>query len=136
MPGYLTLDALEKRFGDAHVTRGVSLAAGKGEIVALLGPSGSGKTTVLRLVAGARHAALGKAFIDFLGSKPMQRLAAEKTFRLPARTDLGEELPEWARDVERRMVVADVDWDLVERDGAEWMARWDRTVRGKGAAAR
>jgi hypothetical protein len=33
------------------------------------------------------------------------------------------------------MVVADVDWDLVERDGAEWMARWDRTVRGKGAGA-
>ena len=37
--------------------------------------------------------ARASAFIDFLGSKAMQRLAAEKTFRLPARTDLGEELP-------------------------------------------
>jgi len=84
------------------------------------------------LVAGSRHAAAAKAFIDFLGSKPMQRLAAEKTFRLPARTDLGDELPEWARDVDRRMVVADIDWDLVERDGSEWMAKWDRTIRGRG----
>ncbi|HEX4440126.1 MAG TPA: extracellular solute-binding protein [Thermoanaerobaculia bacterium] len=87
------------------------------------------------LVAGAKHAAAAKAFIDFLGSKDMQRLAAEKTFRLPARTDIGDALPAWARDVEKRMVVADVDWGLVERDGSEWMARWDRTVRGKGAAA-
>jgi len=87
------------------------------------------------LVAGSRHAAAAKAFIDFLGSKPMQRLAAEKTFRLPARTDLGDELPEWARDVDRRMVVADIDWDLVEREGSGWMARWDRTVRGRGKGA-
>ena len=87
------------------------------------------------LVAGSRHSAAAKAFIDFLGSKPMQRLAAEKTFRLPARTDLGDELPEWARDVDRRMVVADIDWDLVEREGSGWMARWDRTVRGRGKGA-
>jgi ABC-type Fe3+/spermidine/putrescine transport system ATPase subunit len=52
MSDFLRLDGLEKRFGEAAVTRGVSLSAARGEIVALLGPSGSGKTTVLRLVAG------------------------------------------------------------------------------------
>jgi putative spermidine/putrescine transport system ATP-binding protein len=52
MSGFLGLEGLEKRFGEAAVTRGVSLSAERGEIVALLGPSGSGKTTVLRLVAG------------------------------------------------------------------------------------
>ena len=52
MADFLTLEGLEKRFGEARVTRGVSLSAARGEIVALLGPSGSGKTTVLRLVAG------------------------------------------------------------------------------------
>ena len=65
----------------------------------------------------------------------MQRLAAEKTFRLPARTDLGEELPAWAREVEREMVPAAIDWPLVEKDGAAWMSTWDRTIRGKGASA-
>jgi iron(III) transport system substrate-binding protein len=85
------------------------------------------------LVAGSRHAEAAKAFIEFLGSKPMQRLAAEKTYRLPARTDLGDELPAWAREVERDMVVAEIDWPLLEKDGAEWMATWDRTIRGRGA---
>jgi iron(III) transport system substrate-binding protein len=90
------------------------------------------------VVAGSRHPALARVFVDFVGSQPLQRLAAEKTFRLPARTDLGEELPAWAREVEREMVIAPIDWDLVEREGAAWMATWDRTIRGrgKGAAAR
>ncbi len=52
MSDFLRLEGLEKRFGETAVTRGVSLSAARGEIVALLGPSGSGKTTVLRLVAG------------------------------------------------------------------------------------
>ena len=87
------------------------------------------------LVAGCRHPALAKQFIDFLGEKEMQRLAAEKTFRLPSRTDLGDALPAWAREVEREMVPAEIDWPLVEKNGAEWMATWDRTIRGKGVSA-
>jgi iron(III) transport system substrate-binding protein len=86
------------------------------------------------LVAGCRHPALAKQFIDFLGEKEMQRLAAEKTFRLPSRTDLGDALPAWAREVEREMVPAEIDWPLVEKNGAEWMATWDRTIRGKGVS--
>jgi ABC-type thiamine transport system substrate-binding protein len=84
-------------------------------------------------VAGCKHPEPARALIELLGSKPMQILAAAKTYRLPARTDLGEELPAWAREVERDMVVADVDWDLVEKQGSEWMATWDRTIRGRGA---
>ena len=54
-----------------------------------------------------RHADARAPFIDSLGSKPMQRLAAEKTYRLPARTDLGDELPAWAREVEAEMVAGE-----------------------------
>ena len=87
------------------------------------------------LVAGCRHPELAKQFIDFLGEKEMQRLAAEKTFRLPARTDLGDLTPAWASAIDREMVPAEIDWPLVEKDGAAWMATWDRTIRGKGASA-
>jgi len=87
------------------------------------------------LVAGCSHPELAKQFIDFVGEKSLQRLAAEKTFRLPARTDLGDELPEWARAVEREMVPAAMDWPLVDKDGSAWMSTWDRTIRGKGTAA-
>jgi iron(III) transport system substrate-binding protein len=86
------------------------------------------------LVAGARHPDLARQFIDFVGTIELERLAAEKTYRLPARTDLGDALPPWARDVEREMVPAAMDWPLVEKDGASWMATWDRTIRGKGTS--
>lgn len=44
-----------KKFGDFIALDGVSLAIGKGELVALLGPSGSGKTTLLRIIAGLEY---------------------------------------------------------------------------------
>jgi hypothetical protein len=54
-------------------------------------------------------------------------------FRLPARQDLpANELPEWAREARADIVEADVDWQLIAREGSEWMLRWDREVRGKG----
>jgi len=85
------------------------------------------------LVSGSKHAVAARDLIEWLGSTEAQRLAAEKAFRLPARTDLPEaDLPDWARDVEKRLVPARVDWDLLEREGPAWMARWDREVRGRG----
>jgi cystine transport system ATP-binding protein len=44
----LTVDGLQKSFGDHHVLRGVDLAVAEGSVTVLIGPSGSGKTTVLR----------------------------------------------------------------------------------------
>jgi ABC-type Fe3+/spermidine/putrescine transport system ATPase subunit len=66
MPPYLVLDRLAKSFGGARVLDGLTLAAGRGEVVALLGPSGSGKTTALRLVAGfeSPDPAGGRVLID------------------------------------------------------------------------
>ena len=44
----LTVNGLQKSFGDHHVLRGVDLAVAQGSVTVLIGPSGSGKTTVLR----------------------------------------------------------------------------------------
>lgn len=85
------------------------------------------------IVRGARHAGEARSFLDWLGSLEAQRLAAERAFRLPARTDLPpDQLPEWARDVEKKLIPARIDWALLEREGPSWMATWDREVRGKG----
>ena len=88
------------------------------------------------LVKGAPHAAEAKAFIDYVGSVEGQQLAARDAFRLPARTDLKpEQLPQWAQEVLRDLKPADVDWNLIAKNGQEWMATWDRTVRSHGGAA-
>lgn len=85
------------------------------------------------LVRGSRHADAAKAFIDFVGSVEGQLLAARAVYRLPARRDLpADSVPAWVADVEREMVVADVDWSLLAREGAAWMSYWDQHVRGSG----
>jgi iron(III) transport system substrate-binding protein len=89
----------------------------------------------LGLVKGARHPEQARAFIEFVGSVEGQELAARDAFRLPARTDLpAERLPSWAQEVLREMVPAEVDWDLIAKNGQQWMTTWDRTVRSRGGA--
>jgi iron(III) transport system substrate-binding protein len=89
------------------------------------------------LVKGAKHPAEAREFIEYVGSVEAQELAAREAFRLPARTDIPpERLPQWAREVLRDLVPADVDWQMIARDGQAWMTSWDRTVRSHGGAAR
>ncbi|RWD42120.1 amino acid ABC transporter ATP-binding protein [Mesorhizobium sp.] len=47
--GYaLRAENIKKRFGDVDVLKGVSLQAGRGDVISLIGASGSGKSTFLR----------------------------------------------------------------------------------------
>jgi len=57
----LVLEAREitKRFGDREALKGVSLQAGRGELVAIIGPNGAGKTTLLSIVGGLLRADAG-----------------------------------------------------------------------------
>jgi iron(III) transport system substrate-binding protein len=85
------------------------------------------------LVAGAKHPEEARRLIEWLGGVEAERLAADRAFRLPARTDIPPaQLPAWAREVEGKLVAAPMDWDRLEREGPGWMATWDRTVRGHG----
>jgi len=85
------------------------------------------------LVEGARHANEARAFIDWVGSRETLLLTAKEAYRLPARTDLpNSDLPVWAQEARQQIRRAAVDWQLMAERSSEWMALWDRQVRGRG----
>jgi multiple sugar transport system ATP-binding protein len=55
----LSINSINKRFGDTEVLRGVTLDVADAEFVALVGPSGCGKSTLLRIIAGLEHPTSG-----------------------------------------------------------------------------
>ncbi len=44
----LSMEHIQKSFGDNHVIKDISLTVDQGEVVSIIGPSGSGKSTLLR----------------------------------------------------------------------------------------
>ncbi|WP_454830950.1 ABC transporter ATP-binding protein [Pseudoxanthomonas wuyuanensis] len=62
-PPALQADALEYRYGDNAVLRGLNLQVRPGEIYALLGGNGAGKSTTLNLFLGFIAASAGKASV-------------------------------------------------------------------------
>lgn len=56
----ITVDSINKRFGQYQALDNVSLDIPEGKLTALLGPSGSGKTTLLRIIAGLESADSGR----------------------------------------------------------------------------
>jgi len=51
-PPVLEVDRLDVRYGTVPAVRGLSFAAGEGEIVGLIGPNGAGKSTTLHAIMG------------------------------------------------------------------------------------
>ncbi|MCA9108242.1 MAG: ATP-binding cassette domain-containing protein, partial [Planctomycetales bacterium] len=60
----LEVSDLDVRYGAIRAVRGVSIAAGKGELVALLGANGAGKSSTMMCIAGAIRPAGGHVRLD------------------------------------------------------------------------
>jgi iron(III) transport system substrate-binding protein len=89
----------------------------------------------IAMVRGTKHAEAAKLYIDFVGSTEAQLLAAREVYRLPARLDLPvDSVPSWVAEVYREMKIIPMDWGMLARDGAKWMAYWDQHIRGTGRA--
>jgi branched-chain amino acid transport system ATP-binding protein len=72
----LELDGVSIAYDRAPVVRGLTLAVGAGEVVALLGANGAGKTTTLRGISGLLKVAGGSvrlAGADLAGASPTAR---------------------------------------------------------------
>jgi ABC-2 type transport system ATP-binding protein len=102
---------LVKRYGDRVALRGVSLAAGRGELVAVIGPNGAGKTTLLSILAGIQGADGGDvdapASIGWVPQQPALygKLTVEENLTLFARL---ERSPHPRASVDRMLDLTDL----------------------------
>ena len=62
--GRITLDKVQKKFGEVEVIPPLDLTIEDGEFVVFVGPSGCGKSTLLRLIAGLEDVTSGEILID------------------------------------------------------------------------
>ncbi len=62
MENIITLDHLQKSYGDNHVLKDINFAVEKGEVVTIIGSSGSGKSTMLRCINLLEKPTGGKIF--------------------------------------------------------------------------
>jgi branched-chain amino acid transport system ATP-binding protein len=67
-------------YGESYVVQGVSLALGKGEILALLGRNGAGKTSTLRTIARLAGPRLARGEV-WLDGTPLHALSAWQASR-------------------------------------------------------
>ena len=60
----ITLENVEKYYGNSHVLRGINLTVQTGEFIAVTGVSGSGKSTLLNLIGGMDRPERGSIVVE------------------------------------------------------------------------
>ena len=76
-----TLDVrgVTRRYGTREVLKGITFAAQKGEIIALLGRNGTGKSTLLRAIAGLNRRYTGRILLDGHNAADMRAAEMART---------------------------------------------------------
>jgi general L-amino acid transport system ATP-binding protein len=62
----ITVDHVDKYFGEFHALRDINMAVGRQEVVVVIGPSGSGKSTLIRCINRLEKHDRGRIFVDGL----------------------------------------------------------------------
>src|ERR1700682_6789140 len=73
----VSINGLNKWYGDFHVLRDIILDVGKGERIVICGPSGSGKSTLIRCINALEEFQEGKIVVDGIDLGPNLRRGDE-----------------------------------------------------------
>jgi len=81
----LQVKDLKFHYGRAEVIKGISMTAGKGEIVGLIGANGAGKTTTLCTISGLKRATFCEIWFSGkrIDSMPAHKVASEGIAHCP-----------------------------------------------------
>ena len=83
----------------------------------------------IAIIRGAPNEAEAKQFYEFVNTPESLTYAAQKYYRIPVRTDLDrKQLPAWMNEPFTRMPL---DWDLLRKQGNDWLRYWDTEIRGR-----
>ena len=86
-------------------------------------------TDGIAIVRGAQHEEEARRFYEFVTTPESLTYAAHKYYRIPVRNDLDRgQLPGWMNEPFTRMPL---DWDLLRKQGNEWLRYWDTEIRGR-----
>jgi iron(III) transport system substrate-binding protein len=86
-------------------------------------------TDGIAVVRGAPHEEEARRFYEFVNTPESLIYAAKTYYRIPTRTDLDRsQLPAWMNTPFTRMPL---DWELLRREGGEWLRYWDTEIRGR-----
>ena len=86
-------------------------------------------TDGIALVRDGPNPEEAKRFYEFVTTPESLVFAAQKYFRIPVRTDLDRsQLPAWMNEPFTRMPL---DWELLRKNGSDWLRYWDTEIRGK-----
>jgi iron(III) transport system substrate-binding protein len=79
-------------------------------------------TDCIAATNNAPHPNAAAAFIDFVGSKECQLMAANDFNRMPVSDDILSECPEW---MQTEFTAFPVDWNEVSANQSEWLEKWE-----------
>jgi len=83
----------------------------------------------IAILRGAPNEAEAQKFYEFVTTQGSLIHAAQHYYRIPLRTDLDRaQLPSWMNEPFPSL---NLDWDLLRKDGAEWLRYWDTEIRGR-----
>jgi iron(III) transport system substrate-binding protein len=86
----------------------------------------------IAIVKGTKHPDIAKQFYEFVTTPTALEAAAQKFYRIPARTDIPlDSLPQWVRDAKTKIKPMPLDRALLARHLDEWMRYWDANIRNR-----
>jgi iron(III) transport system substrate-binding protein len=88
-------------------------------------------TDGIAIIRGAPHEEEARRFYEFVTTTDNLVRAAQKFYRMPVRTDVDrQQLPAWMNEPFTRLPL---DWDLLRKQGDDWLRYWDTEIRGRGS---